>query len=764
MNRTARLMGLVIMAAWMAAGLASGAPIEGIRVEHAGGGVIDEGQVRAQISSRVGEVFDAQQVSRDVKRLQKTERYSEVRASVERSGDGVVVVYSVHPRPTVRRLRIDGADAMSNKKIRELLELGVGDPVDDALLGVKAMAVRESYQKKYYPDAKITWEIDENVETGQADVEVHIEEGRKVRVKKIRFRGNEIFSGWALRKAMTQKKVNIFSPITGRGAYSPEDVEADRLILKKMYLDEGYHDVVIGEVEVEEHGRRNLFLTVPVIEGRIYRLGAISVEGVEVFGVDEVREKALRITRGQVAGEAVIENTEQAIRDFYGSRGYVNTRVISDIDVDPDTGDLDVRYRVREGTLSTIRTIEIRGNNRTKDKVIRRELTIYPGEIFNEVRVRQSERRLRNLGFFSDVAALPRPTGAENEYDLVFEVEEQRSGQFSVGAGFSSVDDIIGFAELSQGNFDLFNWPSFTGGGQKFKIRLQLGTERRDWQVSFIEPWFLDRRLSLGFDVFQHERRFLSDDYDQLNTGGSVSLTRPLRGPYRLSFTYGLEENEVKDVDDDASEEIKQEEGTRTRSSGTVALVRDTRNNVFIPTDGSRTSLSGELAGSVFGGETDLYQLSLRTTHFYPMWYDHVLNLRGRVTTVEEYGDADRVPIFDRLFLGGARTLRGFDFRDVGPKDENGEPIGGKTLVYGTSEYTVPVVDNIRLAAFFDIGTVNADSYDGSLSDLNSDYGIGLRLDIPGFPLQLDYAWPIEADEFNDSSGRFNFFIGYSGQ
>ena len=184
--------------------------------------------------------------------------------------------------------------------------------------------------------------------------------------------------------------------------------------------------------------------------------------------------------------------------------------------------------------------------------------------------------------------------------------------------------------------------------------------------------------------------------------------------------------------------------------------------SVFVPTRGNHTSLSASVAGGPLGADTDLYEFQARSSQFWPLWFDHVFNLRGWMAVVEEYGDSDRVPIFDRLFLGGARTMRGFKYREVGPKDENGEPIGGKSALYGTAEYTIPLVEKVRFATYYDVGMVWEPAYEYSLSGLNSAAGIGLRLDFPGFPIQLDYAWPLETDEFNDrDSGRFSFWLGY---
>ena len=502
-------------------------------------------------------------------------------------------------------------------------------------------------------------------------------------------------------------------------------------------------------------------VSIEVDEGPLYEVGSIRVDGISTLPEERVNEAVLLQT-GDVASSIAIERTRQAIQDYYLSQGYYRTIVREKLLADPLKPVVDIVYEVREGRLSRVRDVDFSGNVRTHDKVIRREMSIAPGEIFNQVKVRTSTARLRNLNYFSYVNPIITPTNREDEYDVVFQLEEQRTGSFIGGVGVSSIDDLIGFVELSQANFDIFGWPHPTGAGQKVKVRFTLGTSRRDYEVSFIEPWFLDRRLRLSVDAFQHDRRFLSDDYDQRNTGASVGLSKSLATYYTGSVKYALENIEVRNVAEDASELIKIEEGDQIQSSLTFSLQRDTRNKVFVPTAGSRTRAQVKVAGGPLGGDSELYELQLKNASFIPLWFDHVLSLRGVISVVEPYGDGDRVPIFDRLFQGGARTIRGFDFRDVGPRDEFGEPIGGQSEFQYTVEYSIPITDQFRFATFYDGGNVWVDGYDWDFGDLNSSYGIGLRIDIPGFPLQLDYSWPIEADEFNDrSGGRFSFLIGY---
>jgi len=360
----------------------------------------------------------------------------------------------------------------------------------------------------------------------------------------------------------------------------------------------------------------------------VYLIRTVTVSGTETFDASQFLSD-LPIQSGTIASSGKMDRSRRLIRDYYGSRGYIRTRVQPDVQPDLEAGTVDVEFLVREGHLSYIRNIIIRGNNRTKDKVIRRELVVYPGDIYNEVKVGKSERRLQNLNFFQQVRSAPSATGQPDQFDVDFDVIEKRTGQFVVGFGFSSIDDLIGFIEISQSNFDLLGWPNFTGGGQKMRIRAQLGTERRDLELSFIEPWFLDRKLSFQVDLFQSDQRFLSDNYEQRNTGGRIGLGKAISQHDRLNLRYGLQKIEVTDVEEDASDVIKEEEGDQMKSSVTLQLVHDTRDSFFVSSRGNRTSASVELAGGVLGADTDLYKLEVRATQYIPLWFDHVLNLRA---------------------------------------------------------------------------------------------------------------------------------------
>ena len=730
-----------------------------VQVRHRGEGYVDSESVLAFTSVRAGDEFNRVALSRDVKLLQNSDRYTFVSTEVEQRVDGVAIIYVVEPKLHLRSLRIEGAETIRTRKLRRLLELPRRTPVDDATLAVRTQKIIDEYHKKHFPYVDVDWTIEPDNESGAADVVVRIDEGRRASVRKIKFEGIGGMHPKLLRKQMQQKQWNPLSIFTKAGTLDVGTLQADVYELEDFYRDAGYQDVKVQPPELLEISQKKLDVYINIDEGDLYTIGDISVKGAQLFD-EEKLESFFTVKSGDVASQEKIEESAKRIRDFYGAKGYVGNRVQAQLRPQLSDAVVDVELRVREGKLGYIRDVIIEGNTQTKDLVIRRELSVFPGDIANEVKVKKSESRIRNLGLFSFANSRIDPTADPDQYDVTYEVEEGKSGQFVAGAGFSSVDDIIGFIELSQGNFDIFGWPHFKGDGQKLKLRTQLGTKRSDYEITFIEPWLFNRRISMQLDGFRSERRFLSDEYDQRNIGGGPTFGRSLGGPWRASIGYKAEEISVFDVDETASDLIKEEEGDRTKSSMTLALLRDTRNSSRLATRGSRNRAAVTGAGGLLGMDTELYRLEGSTVKYFPVWIDHVLSIKGWGAVVEEYGDSTRVPIFDRLFLGGARTVRGFKFRDIGPKDERGEPIGGRTASYATAEYTIPLFESFRLAGFYDVGMVWSDAYDFGDS-WNSAVGTGIRIDIPGFPLRLDYGWPLEADEFNDSSGRFSFWIGY---
>jgi len=811
MNKTQRILNGLIAILLLAAPGFSAITINAIRIENLEKAALDDSFVRAYTSLRAGRelVSDAElneAVAQDVDNLRKSGRFSYVRAFIEQEGEQLTLVYSVAPRLRLRQIEVVGAEKIGNRKIKTELGLELGDYVDEALVGEKARKVETYCRKNKYPEATVTWDLKADQQTSAADLQVTVNEGSKLRVKRIRFEGERFMdnshlartgrffkrlvpglgrSGGAidqfevreLNNAISQKKTWWIT--SWFGVYHPELTDSDRTAIRDFYLNHGFLDVQVDEPEVQDLGGGGLELVYRIHEGDVYRLGTVDFDGATLFESSEL-EKQLHLSPDQVASRAAIDGAASSVNRFYGNRGYIRSYVQPVIQTDPLMHTADVRFNVYEGELAYINEITIRGNEKTRDEVLRRELAVYPGELFHQQKVETSENRLKNLNYFETVSRSYVPSAVTNAYDLSFKVKEKTMGSFMIGAGFSSVDSLVGFAEVSHGNFDIKRWPP-VGDGQKMKVRVQLGAERNDLEISFVEPWFLDRKLALGVDLYSRTADYYSDDYTQTTLGSRVSLSKPLSPFTRGTLSYSLERFDVSGVSTNYTTdtnttpatiygtptEISNEEGARTKSTVGVSISRDTRDQYFIPTRGNNSSVGVELSGGPFGGDTQIYFLEAKSSHFWPLWNGHVLSLRGEVRMVEGYGDGQNVPIFDKLFLGGPRTLRGFAYRDVSPRTTgpiaSDEPIGGKSSYFGSLEYTVPLWNKIRGAIFYDIGAVNENAFNFSTVGLNSDYGFGVRFDLPMFPLRLDYAFPQITDEYNEGAQpRWNFLLGYA--
>lgn len=785
MKQSTKFIGVMILMVGLSVSGFSALVLNEIRIENVNNIAMDESFVKAYTSLRAGQEIRSEAdlsaaVAHDVDNLRRSERFSYVRAVIEQDGDKFTLIYKVAARLRLRQIDIAGSKGIGNRKIRKELGLELGAYVDEALIGENVRKVEAYYRNNKYPAAAVTWELTPDEKNGTARLVLNVTEGEKLRVKQILFEGERLSgdSFWRrlipdifpsrkasaryeprdLRKILQQKKTWWITPWFG--AYKPETKEQDLAALRKFYQDRGFLDVKVEGPEAKPLGHGKLELVYRIHEGVRYHFGAITFKGNSLYSAEELARQVV-LQPGATASRKAIDGAAAAVNRYYGNRGYIRNDVYPAITTDPDTKIASIQFDVREGELANINEIDIRGNEKTRDEVMRRELAVYPGEIFNQQKVETSENRLKNLGYFETVSSSYSPAAATNTYDLSFRVKEKAMGSFLVGAGFSSVDSLVGFAELSHGNFDIKRWPP-VGDGQKMKIRIQAGTERNDLEVSFVEPWFRDRKLALGVDMYYRTAGYYSDLFDLETIGSRVSLTKPVFDPFtRGSISYSLEQFSVDNLDPLTPAEIRADEGSHLKSTVGTSISRDTRDQFYVPTRGNYSSVGAELAG--FGGDQETYMLEAKSSQFWPVLEDHVLNLKGEIRTIDSWGN-DEVPIYDRLFLGGPRTIRGFAFRDVSPRDAltGAEPIGGLSSWYVTAEYTVPLWSKIRGAVFYDIGAVSETSFDLA-ADINSSYGAGVRIDLPMFPLRLDYAIPQITDTNNSgATGRFSFLLGYS--
>jgi len=742
--------------------------VERIDVRHVGPPAASDELIRANVRLKVGEPYLRSTADDDVRSLYATGYFYNIRIGEELTDKGVILTYVVQGKPTLVEIRFQGNEKYSRTKLLTKVTSKVGEPLNERRLFSDAEEIKKYYQKQGYQRTAVKYSvtIDENAGRGTATFE--ITEHPKVRVVDVQFVNAQTFTQKKLRSVLKTRRAWMFSWITGSGKLKDEEFEEDKEKLVDFYRSAGYIDFAIKDVQFDYAEPTRLTIRFVVVEGLQYKIGSVTFKGITLFPEEYFRER-LPVGPGKIFTPMALTRDLGVIEDAYGGRGYIDARIGAAKVPNTETGTMDLVFTVDERQQSFVEKIEIKGNTKTKDRVIRRELAVSPGEIFNMVRVKLSTNRLAGLNYFEKIDAKPEPTEVPNRKNLVVSVEEKSTGNFTVGAGFSSVDNLVGFVEVSQGNFDLFNPWLFQGGGQKFRLRVQMGTERQDILLSFVEPWFLARKLALGVDLYHRDLQYQSSLYDERRTGGRLSLTRALGSDFLIgSVSYTLESVGILDVATNASTNLLAAEGTSLVSKVGASLAYDTRNNTLLPNRGQRTELLAEIAGGPLGGDTDFYKFELRSSWYFKGFAPgHVIEVIGRVGVAEAYGDTPDVPLFDRFYLGGLYSLRGYDYRAVGPKDVNGEPIGGNTYYFGSIEYSIPIMERLRAAIFYDIGMVFSKSFSFSpgpfsTGTYNDNFGFGIRLNLPIGPLRLDYGIPLTSDPQNGGSGKFQFGVGYT--
>ena len=790
----------------------TGARIAQIEIKHVGPPATSDAMVRSNIRVKEGDPYQRTRIDEDVKNLYATGFFYNIRIAQENVADGVKLTYVLQGKPTLNDIKFSGNKKYSNKKLTKKITSKVGEPLDDKKLFDDARAIEKYYEKAGYQKttAKPVVSIDENV--GRGSVTFEIAETHKIRIKDIKFEGVTGYKDKKLRKVMKTKRAWMFSWLTGGNVYKEEQFQDDKDRLIEFFQNEGYIDAEIKDVKFDTISKKKMNVRFIISQGQRYKVGDITFKGNKLFTTNDIfkgftsegRSRRMEMLVGKYFTPKGLNKDVDMIHDFYGSKGYIDARITADKIPNTATGTIDVVYDLDEGEKFYIEKIEIKGNEKTKDKVLRRELSVTPGEVFDMVKVKLSKERLEGLNYFEKIDTKAEGADVQNRKNLVVSVEEKNTGNLTFGAGFSSVDAVVGFVEVSQANFDLFHPPTFTGAGQKFRLRAQVGSKRQDYILSFVEPWFLNRKLAFGVDLYHRDLDYVSreDFYSERHTGASLSLTKALGSENligRVSYTVEqatLDQNpdslKTRNVYSTSGSspnwgpqvhntsvpiplptDISQQFGSRLISKIGSSIAYDTRNSVLLPSRGQRTEFVNELSG--LGGDVSLYKLELRSSWYFPgFWDGHIWEVIGRAGVVDTYGNGDRgvpkVPLFDRWYLGGLYSLRGYSYRDIGPKttDPNypGEPLGGDTYFFGSAEYSIPIIERLRFAMFYDIGNVYENAYSFNTvkgqATYSDDWGVGIRLNLPIGPLRLDYGIPITHDADTSGSGHFQFGVGYS--
>lgn len=728
-----------------------------------GNATISSNTIISKMKTRVGSPYQENVVSDDLKRLYLLEFFDDISITTEDYQGGLKVVVSVVERPLIGAITFSGMRriTMTDEKLKDMLKSKQGQPLDYPRLSGDVEALRKLYEKIGYSQVQINHDVKVDKETNRATVQFNVTEGRRVVIKEIVVEGAKAFPAHRIRKLMKTKRAWFF----GAGVLKDEVLREDRERIKAFYEQNGYSDVE-AEYSQQTIGRF-ITITITITEGTKYLVGTVALEGNR-----ELHEKTLlaalsACTTGKVFSRQAMQQDISGIQGTYFDRGYILAQVQETTVVNPATSRVDITYQINENQIVYVDKIKVRGNVKTKDVVIRRELRIKPGERFDGEKLRRSKERLQNLGFFEEISYDTEDTPVSNKKDLIVDVKESKTGAFSFGGGYSTVDQFIGFIEVEQKNFDWKNFPYFTGAGQDLKLRASLGTLSEGYTLSFTEPWLFDYPISFGFDAYRRSHQRDEDGgygYDEDITGGDLRLGKEISEYLRADATYRYETIEISNITDSASDDLKKELGKNAISSAEWALSFDSRDNVFNPRKGNLLSGSFTNAGGPLGGDKDFLKFFGRASHYLPLPLNAVLEFRGRIGLAQPYGNSDDIPIYERYFAGGSNTIRGYRERSIGPIDPiSNDPLGGESMLLGNLEYTYPLASFIRAAAFYDIGNVWAKMGDLGTSGLKSSFGLGLRIKTPIGPLMLDYGIPLDKEpgEEKKSTGRFHFSMSH---
>jgi outer membrane protein insertion porin family len=827
MRSLIRLCALFLFFAWLPAGWAQLAPGKVVRIDikHIGPPAASDELIRSNLRVKVGDLYLRAAVDDDVRTLYATGFFYNIQVMADDTTGGIILTYKVQGKPRLTEIKFQGNTKYKDAKLHKKISSKADEPLDERKLFTDVQDIKTMYQKSGYPHTEVKYVLNVDETAGRGTATFQITEGAKVKILEVDFIGANAIPQKKLRRVVKTRKHWMFSWITGHGVFKDEVFDEDKEKLTEFYRGKGYIDFEIKDVQFLNPTPRTMVVRFVIYEGTQYKIGSVKFTGNKLFTTPDLvagmriqhershskaligpnglpMDVGLPIDKGGAFTPEGVTKDLEAVEDFYGARGYVDVRASSrNLNLlkipNTESSTMDLEFQIEEGQQFHIGKIEIHGNTKTKDRVIRRELAVSPGELFDMVRVKLSKQRLEGLGDFERVDTRPETTDVTAERNLIVDVEEKTTGHVSLGAGFSTVDSLVGIAEYNESNFNLshpFEPPWFRGGGQKFRLRLTVGTVRQDYEITFIEPWFLDRKLTLSIDLYYHDYAFLSPNslYDETRGGGKVGLERALGSDFLRGGVNATIEDVGIGLTSSAILPFIQPGPTIGRGFPTfvenpgnvppvirdeahhylmgkfgASLAYDTRNSVQLPNKGQRTELDGEIAGI----DWQFYKLELKTGwYFKGLAKGHVLELAGRTGVMHALGTSSDVPFFERYYLGGPYSLRGFKYRYVSPREPGyNEPIGGDTYWFGSAEYSIPIFEQergigVRAALFYDIGSVGSSPYNFNVSQFSDNWGLGLRLNLPIGPLRLDYGIPIRHDQYSGSSGQFQFTVGWTRQ
>jgi outer membrane protein insertion porin family len=787
--------GLALRPSLAVAQVAEAVPTEGVRIERVeivGNQRVEDEAIRVKLKERGGGPYDPQAVDDDIRAIYQMGFFDDVRATMDRQGGGWVLTYEVRERPFIRQVHIEGNKKIDKEELEGMLRIRPTTILDPEKARQGIQEAKNAYEKKGYLDADIRYETTP-VGENEVDVTFIVDEREPIRIEHIEFEGNTEFSDGDLKKIMQTGERNILSPITGAGNLDREVLKTDTERLTAWYYENGFIDVRIDEPKVERK-EDGLTVTIKVDEGEQYHFGTITTAGETLPEVETARQGKFEAQEGEIFKPSLLRKDINNLTEAYGDLSYAFVNVTPATNIDQADKRVDVTYTITRGPAVTIDRIEISGNTKTRDKVIRRELELEEQGAFSGTKLRRSQDRLRRLGFFEDVNITTRKADAEDKLDMLVDVREGNTGAFSAGAGISSGESFLFNIRLSESN--LF------GRGQAVVLNADFGSIRRNISLSFTEPYFLDTPLTLGIDAFNWQLEF--DQFTRGGTGGGIRTLYPFPamgldvihlGPLgevslldtRAGLEYRIENAEISNVARSAATVLRAAAGTSLTSSIIPRIFRDTRNSLLDPTGGSFQDFSIELAG--LGGDSHFLNAQSRARWYIPVWQIPKL---GPLTLATGwnfgygygFGSDPELPLFERYFPGGINSLRGFAVRSLGPRVDVFEQgkgqddqcpfgpnacgrlirrdvIGGSQQLVFNNELIFPIFQQLGVkgVVFCDAGNAFLASQGIDFADMRVSVGGGIRWLSPIGPLRIEAGFPLNAQS-GDQIQRIQFSFG----
>jgi outer membrane protein insertion porin family len=712
---------------------------------------VQEAVILGRVRSVVGAPFNPSQASEDIRSIFNLGFFDDVQLKVEDFEGGVKVTFVVVERPFVRDVEFVGSSRITASELQEKVDLKLGSVYNPVEVQRAVDKLKEAYEEEGYFEAKITPEVEK---FGDGDVKVvfNVNEGRRITIDRIVLRGNKGLTEKKIKDVMATKERQYFIL---RGTVQRQRLEEDIDRIAALYQDNGYVQMRVERSDVAvDREKASVTITIDVVEGAQYKVGNLVLTGVTLLPESELRRQ-LGFKTGDVFSRGALRDGVRSITDLYSTIGRASVDVLPRTEQQAATRTVDVTLEVTEGPEVYVERINITGNTRSEDRILRRELPFVEGDLYTLQKLQRARQRLINLGYFETVNVVTQPGTAKNRIIVNIEVAERPTGLFSIGGGYSSADSFVGTLDISQNNF--------LGRGWQLGLRIRAGAETQQGQISFTEPWLFDRPLAAGFDLFSTMRTF--DEYQYDTVGGNLRLSHPFAEYWRWNVSYRLTQDKISDVVT-GDPLLEEQEGTRITSAIVTGVTRDSRDNIQSPSRGGFTTITADFAG--LGGDSKYVKVVASTSYFKPIWFGHILS--GRLEGGYGFGWAEdgltgrsELPVFERFYLGGPNTVRSYKPRRISPVDAAGQRTGGSGYDLGNIEYIIPLPYEFRLAGFFDVGNVYGFGTDFDLTEQRYAVGGGIRWRSPFGPIRIDYGINPYRRTINgkkDDFGAVQFSVG----